>query len=103
MAGTPCTPIPRPSSRTQRKAEIRARSHAARAGLSRRGATRPPPTPRPRLLQLVGEHVAVGAHEIEVIPQGYDVSWLCRFSVPTTYPTPNCRASSAGSVVGLWQ
>ena len=26
------------------------------------------------LLDLVGEDVAVGAHEIEVMPQGYDVS-----------------------------
>jgi hypothetical protein len=55
------------------------------------------------LLDLVGEDVAVGAHEIEGTPQSYDVSWLCRLSVSITYPTPNCRASSAGSVVGLWQ
>ena len=55
------------------------------------------------LLDLVGEDVAVGAHEIEVMPQSRDVSCLCRFSVSITYPTPNCRASSAGSVVGLWQ
>src|SRR5919107_2344492 len=55
------------------------------------------------LLDLVGEDVAVGAHEIEGISQSYDVSWLCRLTVSITYPTPNCRASSAGSVVGLWQ
>ncbi len=193
MVGTPCTPIPKASSRTERKAEIRSRSHAASAAAS---SSRPaafylaqhllvaqiPPRDeegvvsrlavrsaassffgegverqgergaglvggdvdldpvvlgepvdvvapvvadvlaarlgqrrrgRPELegepldlhqpLVLVGEDLAVGAHEIEVIPQSYDVSWLCRFSVSVTYPTPNCRASSAGSVVGLWQ
>ena len=55
------------------------------------------------LLDLVAEDIAVGAHEIEVVPQGHNVSLLCRFSASANYPIPNCRANSAGSVVGLWQ
>ena len=54
-------------------------------------------------LDLVGKDVAVGAHEIEVISQSHDASFLCWFSAFMTYPIPNCRANSAGSVVELRQ
>jgi hypothetical protein len=55
------------------------------------------------LLDLVAEDIAVGAHETEVRPQIHSNFFLIRSSTSATYPTPNCRANSAGSVVGLWQ